>query len=436
MRTLRSSRRSFLRQVGGVACAPALLPLLPTAASAGDGFPQRLLVICHGQGTLVDELLEATVPGPVRTGPVLAPLERYRDRLLVVRDIDDATNSLDEPYNAHTRCRLHTLTAQGMQWAASGDGVAPSSAGGPSIDQYVASRWAGATPFRSLELGVKPSSLTGGQWLWRGVGQPVIPEADPEAALARLFGDVVGTDPAEVERRRVRRDLVLDAVQRQFDHVGPSLASEDRVRLEVHRDAIEEVRFSLAGAALGDGCGVPRLDMGEGSYADISAAHARLLSMAFACDLTRVGTLTFGDLNAFPWLDVDLPAGWHDAVHAGPDAGPDARQDLIKTFAWFAEQLALVLDALDSVPEGSGTLLDHTLVLFANAFSDGATHSHEGKTYVLAGGAPGLEMNRVLDAGGAPHGELLTSVLQAVGVGEEWFGDRDFCDRALPGVLS
>jgi len=431
-----STRRSFLRQLGGAAVAPAILPLLPTAAAAGTGFPQRLLVVCHGQGTLVDELLLSDGPGPLELGPILAPLERHRERLLVVQDVDDATNSLDAPYNAHTRCRLHALTAQGMQWAASGDGVAPSSAGGPSIDQYVASRWAGRTPLRSLELGVKVSSLTGAQWLWRGVGQPVTPEADPDVALARLFGDFMGTDPAEVQRRRVRRDLVLDAVQRQFDRVTPSLASEDRQRLLVHQQAIEEVRASLAGAALGDACQVPDLDLGAGSHDDVSAAHARLLAMAFACDLTRVGTLAFGDINAFPWLDVDLPAGWHDAVHAGPDAAPGARQTLITTFAWFSAQLARVLDALDAVPEGSGTLLDNTLVLFANTFSDGSTHSHEGKTYVLAGGAPGLRMDRVVDAVGAPHGELLTSVLNAIGIHDDAFGDRDFCDRALPGVWS
>ena len=280
---------------------------------------------------------------------------------------------------------------------------------------------------------MKVSAQTGGQWLWRGVGQPALPEGDPEVAFARLFGDLVGADPDEVARQRAHRDAVLDAVQRQFDLVTPRLGAEDRLRVEAHQGALEEVRSALQGAALGESCAPPALGAVGSSYPAISAAHAQLLAMAFACDQTRVGALTFGDLNAFPWLDADFASGWHDAVHAGPAASATARADLIASYAWFAEQLALLLDALDAVPEGDGTLLDHTLVLFANCFSDGSAHSHTGKSYLLAGGGPGLQMGRALDAGGAPHGELLTAVLQAVGFDVDHFGDRDFCDRA-PGM--
>lgn len=428
------TRRTLLRAGSAGMMLPIMTPLLPGLARAEDGFPQRFLVFTHGQGTLLDSIVQA---GATETnwelGSVLAPLARHKERLLVMSGVDDATNVLDTPYNGHTRCRLHTLTAQGMQWTAGDSGVFPSSAGGPSIDQVVADRWSGLTSYRSLEHGVKVGTLTGNTYTWRGVGQPALPEDDPQLAFDRLFSDLVSSTPEEVAARKVRRERVLDAVQRQFDHLRPKLDADDRTKLDIHQQSLEDVRQTLQGAALGDACGVPGGNWSSNEVPDIASAQIQLLTMALACDMTRVGSLAIGGINEFPWLDVDFPTGWHDAVHAGPVT--DAlRTDLTTSFAWFAEQLAQLMDALDAVPEGTGTLLDHTLILYANVFSDGSIHDHVNKTYVLAGGAPGLQMDRFLDLGGTPHGDVHTSVLNTLGFDDTEFGNPDFCTGAVGGL--
>jgi hypothetical protein len=122
-------------------------------------------------------------------------------------------------------------------------------------------------------------------------------------------------------------------------------------------------------------------------------------------------------------------------VHAGP--WRRRRQGHPRGhLGWYGDQLGALLAALDAIPEGDGTLLDHTLVVYGNVFGSGSTHGHTNKTYLLAGGGAGLVGGRNLHFGGAPHGELFTALLQGLGFDDETFGDAAFCSGPLAGVLS
>ena len=124
-----------------------------------------------------------------------------------------------------------------------------------------------------------------------------------------------------------------------------------------------------------------------------------------------------------------------DALKARLVAADD-KATLEATYGWYGDQLGLLLAALDAIPEGDGTLLDHTLVVYGNVFGSGSTHGHTNKTYLLAGGGAGLVGGHLLDMGGAPHGELFTAILQGLGFDDESFGDPAFCSGPLAGVLS
>jgi hypothetical protein len=436
-RTPKPSRRFFLRGAGACVGLPWLASL-PNTARAADGFPLRFVVFTHGQGTITDAMV---APGGTENtwdfGEILASLAPRQSDVVVIEGIDDATNLLDTPYNGHTRCRLHSLTAQGMHWAPDGAGGAvPTSAGGPSIDQFIANKWAGLTPYDSLEFGVSVGTLTGNTYTWKGIGQPVPPEDNPSAMFDRLFLDLATSDPAEVAARITRRQSVLDAVKSQFDHLMPRLGGEDRVRLENHLESIRGLEQAVAGGVLGDACQLPTPDLTDTSVPGDTRAHIDMLTMSLACDITRVATLAIGGINEFPWLpDLNFPTGWHDSVHAGP-VTPDLRADLIGSYAWFAEQFQYLLDSLAAVPEGDGTLLDHTLVLYSNVFSTGASHDHTGKYYLLGGGACGaLQGGRYLSFDHKPHGELYAAILQGMGFTDTCFGDPAFCDGPLTGIF-
>jgi hypothetical protein len=431
------TRRGMLRALGAGAFGLPLLESLTRRGWAQQAqFPTRLVLVTRGQGTLTDELvIPGTGPTDFALGPVLAPLAPWQDRLAVCGGLDDATNVLDGSYNGHTRCLLHTWTARGMVWEVGSDGAArPTGAGGPSVDQVVADAWAGSTPYRSLEFGVQADTQVIQTHNWRGIGQPVPPENDPAAMFERLFQDLVATDPAERAARLARRQRVLAAVKSQFDAVLPRVSAEDRVKLENHLTAIEGLETSLAGGVLGDACVPPDPDLADRSLPGLARAQIDQLAMALACDLTRVATLAFGDYQDWSWLGLDFPSGWHDAVHAGP-VTVDLRTNLSGSYRWFSDQLALLLAALAAIPEGEGTVLDHTLVVVNNVFSTGSDHSHQNKTILLAGGGAGLVGGRNLDFGGAASGELFGALLEGLGL-DPRFGDPAFFDRPLAGGLS
>ena len=157
MPTLR--RRTFLRGLGAGLLGLPVLGSLGTTARASTGFPTRVIFVAQGQGSLMDQLV---VPGTGATdfsfGPILQALTPFRERIALIGGIDDATNILDGNYNGHTRCLHHTWSCKGMTWSGSANGSYPSSSGGTTIDQLIASRISSERPWTSLEFGVEASS--------------------------------------------------------------------------------------------------------------------------------------------------------------------------------------------------------------------------------------------------------------------------------------
>jgi hypothetical protein len=151
-----------------------------------------------------------------------------------------------------------------------------------------------------------------------------------------------------------------------------------------------------------------------------------LIVQAFACDVTR--TITFSPTNAgqsgAPWLgearDVHLIS--HGKYGDWNDIGP-------RWLRWIYEQQAYLLQRLAEVPEGDGTLLDHTLVLSIHDFGDSATHNFKNLFTVLIGDAGGyLRPGRFLNLQGKAHNNVLVTVANAMGVELQTFGDPALCD--------
>jgi hypothetical protein len=155
-----------------------------------------------------------------------------------------------------------------------------------------------------------------------------------------------------------------------------------------------------------------------------------LLALAFACDLTRVASVQFSTaINAIPftWLtSTDNTAEGHNLSHRGP-SDTDAEAQLVERSSWYATQIAYLVSKLAAIPEGNGTVLDNTVLVWGNELSVGNTHSHKSIPFVLIGNAGGaFKTGRSLDFGGVPNNRLLISLLQAMGVPATTFGHPDF----------
>jgi hypothetical protein len=174
----------------------------------------------------------------------------------------------------------------------------------------------------------------------------------------------------------------------------------------------------------------------EGDMPSVLANHLDLLAAAFACDLTRVASLqisTGQNRIRYPWVN-SLGEG-HSLSHAGP-SNADARAELVARERWHTEALARFLGRLEDIPEGDGTALDNTLVLWGTDVSVGNTHTLTNLPYLMLGSASGyFRTGRFLQYQGASNSDLLVSVLNAMGVEAQSFGHPDFATGPLSGLV-
>jgi hypothetical protein len=441
------SRRTVLRGLGGAAIAlPLLDAMRGRSASAGFGAPKRLIVMYTPNGTIAHNFWPQGSESDFELSPILTPLAPYKKDLLILRGID-MLSSLDGPGDAHQKGTGQCLTARPLlEGDFAGDaGQSAGWASGISIDQRVANHFGTATPYASLELGVAVAGATVGSRIsYRGAGQPLPPENSPYDTYQRLFADAL-QDPVEVEKLANRRRTVLDAVAEQHKALHDRLGTEDRAKLEHHLLAVEEIRARLDQPTMQFG-GVCQ-PLAQGKIVDpevvanmpiIGPLQMDLLAMAFACDLTRVATLMWTSSAATPvysFLDPGIVEGHHSIAHKGDEDWLKVAQNTtINT--WFAEQLAYLIGALEAIPEDDGTVFDNTVILWTNEQAKGNNHDRTDMPYVLAGSAGGyFDTGRYLNIGEQTgHNKLLVSLLHAMDIDEDEFGDPQYGTGPLSGL--
>jgi hypothetical protein len=443
------SRRLVLRGVGGAVIALPWLEAGGRSARAAAGLqasPKRLVIFFTPNGTIHDALWPKVAPSETsfELQGILAPLERHKGRLLLVRGLDLKSASVSHGHG-HQKGMGNLLT--GRPLPAGTMKSASDTAGwgaGISVDQEIANVVGKGTRLPSLELGVRADNFYGSNVLtrinYRGPAQPLPPQNDPLEAWKRLFSDA-GTDPAALERARARRASILDTVGQQFAAVRARVGEADRKRLDEHLSMIRDLESRLAAPPAGAGGCAPRPSPAkqtvdsEQTMPAITAAHVDLIAAAFACDLTRVATLQISNAKnylRYPW--INSMSNGHDLSHAGPSNMAAAREFAAR-HTWHAEQLAVLLDRLAAIKEGGGTALDHTVVLWCNELSTGNDHGHINMPFVLAGSAGGFfRTGRYVKCDHQPHNNLLVSLCNAFGLERTSFGDARFCTGPLPGL--
>lgn len=450
------SRRAFLRGAGGVAVSLPFLgamgcsrksPLLGNDQFAAEGLPKRIIFMFSANGTIRENWSPSGGETDFSLSKILAPLERHKSDLVILDGVD-MTSAYNGPGDGHQKGMGHLLTGtellEGDLFEGGGDSGKVGWGGGISVDQEIANHIGDATKFRSLAFGVQVQSNTvWSRMSYRGPNDPVPPEDDPRKALARIFGDL-GADPFGLEERAAKRQTVLDAVSADYKRLNAQLGAEDRERMDIHIAAIEEIERSLntGGGQVGGACKKPMISAPEDIYANdnypaIGKVQTDLLVMALACDLTRVATLQWHrsvSNKVFRWLENPIPDGHHSLSHEG-DSNSVAMDKITRINTWYAEQLAYLLDRLKAVPEGDGTMLDNTVVVWGNELGRGNNHTRKDIPFVLAGRAGGaLKSGRYLKYDQDPHNNLHVSLLNMMGIDTNTFGNPAYCTGPLSGL--
>ena len=438
------SRRQFLKNMGlaSLSASGFSLPLfshLPQGWSQNMGnpsdapIPTRLILFYTPNGTKKELWRPSHDPGPLsQVGSLLTPLDPYKDRLILLDGVDSKA-AQEGPGGPHQRGMASLFTGQVITEGdfVGGDGRKAGWGGGISVDQAIAQQIGNDTPFRSLELGIRVrENMPRGRICYAGSEQPLPPENDPVQVYERLFAQM-GENPQLVARRLRRRSSVLDFVMDDFKKLEPHLDRADREKLQQHAQNVRELERRLSLVASPSTRCQPSPIQGfddilrEDYFGQIAQHQVDLLVNAFACDQTRVGSIQCSTaVNALRlnFLDPMIAQEGHSLSHAG-DTNQGMQTEWERNLTWHSELFAYLLQQLDSIPEGEGTLLDHTVIVWASEISRGNTHDLNDIPFVIAGGGSGrLNAGQYLRYEGVAHNRLLLSLMEVFDVNWSQFG--------------
>jgi hypothetical protein len=443
----------LLRGAGGVALAlPFLDAMRPRVARADGAGPKRFVVFFSANGTIMDQWQPSGTETDFTLSPILSPLTAHQSDLLIMRGLDNEASYLYDP-NPHDTSMTTMLTGNRLLMGPSGTGraghVLDGTAAGPSIDQEIARVIGGATKLPSLELGVQSTTTILEPMVLRmsyrgtaGNAKSVPVEDDPKKVFARLFADA-SAPTSSLDALRTQRKSVLDMVLRDFTRLQGRVGAEDRQKLDRHATTIREFEASLdkLGGTTGPYCQVPAMPPDVsltpvdciqdgrpgkclGDFQTLGKAQMDLLTLALACDLTRVVTLQWSTAESTIFFK---PLSAHGEHHLMSHDAVGNRNDLIKINTWYAQQFSYLLDSLKAHADAGGPLLDSSVVLWANELSAGETHNRRDLGWTIAGKGNGaIRPGRSVLYSKTTTNQLFASLMTMFGAPTDSFGAPQF----------
>jgi hypothetical protein len=423
-------RRTFLRGVGATLALPLLEAMVPAATplarTAGQPV-RRLGFVFMPMGC---DQSRWTPPGDKldQLSPILSSLAPVREHVTAISNLE-----LQNAYpGSHATSNSSFLSAAKAKLTESTDYYL-----GTTVDQVAAQHIGQATQLPSLELAMDLLQVVGqcdngyacvyqNNLSWSSPTTPLPAEAHPRIVFESLFGD--GGNAAERRAARKRKASLLDSFSEDLARLQRDLGPNDRARVSQYLDTVREVERRIAKAETdAKDNPLPDLDRPVGvpaSYAD----HARLMFdlqlLAMQGDVTRVITFQLArETSNRTYPEIGVPDPHHPLSHHGNDPAKIERMSKINAFhvSLFAEYLA----KLKATPEGNGTLLDHSLILYGSGIGNPNVHDHVNLPILVAGGAAGgMKGGRHIHyAKPTPLANLHLTLLDKVGVKLDQFAD-------------
>ena len=401
MSTFRMNRRRFLAGAAGVTVTiPVLGSLLRSSQAApGDSDIKRLVVFYTANGHHRDQWLPSGGETDFTLPPLLASLEPYRSKINILHGLGGDSGH----FAGHSECLTGRTNHDDT-----------SAKGGPSLDQLLAEGLKDKTPIASLELGVGAPARSGGIISYSSSDLPIPPLNSGPGAFDRVVG-AVDFDPEVANRLRAQQRSVLDAVMDDYKAVNAQLGTEEKHLLDAHLSLLRDQETKLSQPAVPIDCELPDAPPPGVDAPATLTAHAESIGAAFRCDVSRVATIVMGH-SGFPGHYSFLPnagADFHEAAHGTLG---NAYEVMEAVDTWHAEMFSYLLGVLDNIPEGNGTVLDNTLVLWTNEIGlHEHSHSRASMGLVLAGGGAGhIQTGRFRDLSGYHYQDLLLTMGQVL----------------------
>ena len=387
------SRRTALRGMGATLALPFLDAMVPAATALSKTAAQpapRFGAVFVPMGERPSHWTPPTAGAGFEFSPILKPIERFRESLVVVSNLDRP------PGGTHAVSTSTWLTGAAPKRTEAEDFYA-----GISLDQVAAGLIGKDTVFPSIEIATEDQAGYIGACdvgyscaymssiAWQGPTTPLPMEINPRVVFERMFGRP-GTPEDRLARMRADQSI-LDSVRQDVASLQRGLGARDRGRLNEYLEHVREIegRIQRAERQATTEIKVPEAPIGVPvSFEEHVGVMFELMAVAYEADLTRVFTFMMNreaSQVVFPNLGINEP--WHHTSHHGNE--PEKLAALVKINTWQIELFGRFLDRLRSTPDGDGSLLDHSLILWGSGMSDSNTHSALDVPLLLAGKATG-----------------------------------------------
>jgi hypothetical protein len=417
-------RRTFLKSVGATIALPFLEAMVPAfgAQAQSAAAPLRAAFIYWSNGTIPDEWTPAQTGAGFTYSPILKPLEAFRSKTLVLSGLD---NTVEGTHPTASSGWLTGVSAKPTE----GDDVYNNT----SIDQVIAARIGGQTLLPSLEVMTEDfssaiGSCAGGYSCiyantisWRDPVTPVPMELNPRSVFERMFGRA-GT-AAQRRARLQRQSSILDSVSREIGALSGRLGGGDRRRMDDYLTSLREVEARVQKAERQDESRLALPDAPLGIPADHDE-HLKLMfdlmALAYQADITRVASFyTTREISQMTYPQVDVFEPHHVASHHAN--GPERMAMMVRVGIYYSQMMARFLGKLAAMPEGDGTVLDHSMIFYGNGLSNSDQHVHLDLPMAVFGGR--FKGDRHLAYGTMPMANLWLTAAEQFGAPLERFGN-------------
>jgi Protein of unknown function (DUF1552) len=425
-------RRTFLKGAGTVLALPLLDSMVPALSAQALKPVPRLGFVYVSNGVILDQWIPKQTGANFDLPPILKPLEPVRDQLNVLTGLAHLeANTKGDGSGDHTRASAVWLTGV-HAYDRTRPGVQVKLA--TTADQLAARVIGKSSQVQSLELTVDtPSqgSCDSGDCFyvntisWRNETTPNIAENHPRIVFERLFGD--GGSSAQRMARVKETDSILDSVTAEATRLAASLGPRDRGKLSEYLDSVRDIEKRIQNT---EAQGQQSFELPERPV-DIPPTleeHTKLMFdlqiLAFRADITRVTSLILArELSLRPYPQIGVPEPHHTVSHHRNDPALIAKKARIDTH--HVELFTYFLQKMRDTPDGDGSLLDHSLILYGDGMGDGNLHRHEHLPCLLAGKLGGhFKTGQHLAYPENTHmANLLLTILDKAGVQIDHLGD-------------
>jgi hypothetical protein len=426
------SRRTFLRGAGTVVALPLLDAMFPafTPMARAQARPRtRFGTVYIPNGAIMEQWIPDAVGQGFELKPILQPLDAFKNQLVMVTNL--TRSHPGSQVGDHAVSAAGFLTGIWPKRTEAEDVLANT-----SIDQVVAQQIGQETPFPSIEVATEDFTGYVGACSpgfncvylntvsWSSPSTPLPMDINPRVVFERMFGSDVS--PAQRAARIRGERSMLDSVAAEAAQLQRGLGARDRQRVTDYLDNLREIERRIqraeargrANVAMDVPVGVPD------SFEEHVALMYDLLAVAYQADVTRVFSFMVSrELSQRTYQNIGVTEQHHSVSHHGNDAQKIAQN--VKVNTYHMQLFAKFLKTLRDTPDGDGSVLDHSLIMYGGGMGNPNGHASDPLPVIGVGGGVGRGHRHIKLAPQTPVGNLWLSIAGHFGSRLDTFGDSN-----------